>query len=392
MGVLNGIVKPGFEAVATEFEANFRHRGDTGAAFSAVVAGEMVVDLWGGWTDEQCRKSWDAETIACIFSGSKGLVATCLLLLLERGLLDLESPVAEYWPEFAAAGKDRILVRHVVSHCAGMPGLLTPVSVIDATNNVRMAQLLAEQPPICPPGIGLNYHALTFGWLSGALIRRIDGRSVGRMFAEDVARPLGLSAWIGLPADQEPRVATLKRGANFGVRTQARPQDETLVWSMFENPPRFSSDPMPANTRSWRAAEIPASNGMATARAMAYLYGCLGAGGEIAGFHLLAADTISHGTVPLCRGYEPVIGREMAYGVGFQLQTPASLFGRPATAFGHDGAGGSMHGAWPDLRTGFSYLTNTLLPSQGADPRSLALLDALHGCVDGAHASGSPHD
>lgn len=389
--IFDGIIKPGFEAVAAEFEANFLLRGDTGAAFSAVVAGELVVDLWGGSADERCGKPWDGETIACIFSGSKGLVATCLLLLLERGLLDLDSPVAAYWPEFATAGKSHILVRHVVSHSAGMPGLLTPVSVTEATDDVSMARLLAEQAPICAPGVGLNYHALTFGWLSGELIRRIDGRSVGRMFAEEVARPLGLAAWIGLPIDQEPRVATLRRGENFGARSQARPEDEMLLWSMFENPPRFSSDPMPANSRYWRAAEIPASNGVASARAMARLYGCLASGGEIAGIRLLSADTIMRGTMPLSRGREPVIGREMAYGVGFQLQTPASLFGRPASAFGHDGAGGSMHGAWPALRTGFSYLTNTLLPSQGADPRSGALLDALYRCVDSPRARVERH-
>ncbi len=380
-GQIHGLVSPGYEAVAEQFRINFRERGDRGAAFAAVVDGEIVIDIWAGWADQIKRSPWCSDTIAGIFSGTKGFVATCLLLLLERGQLDLDRPVCDYWPEFAAHGKEAVLVRHVVSHQAGLPGLTTPITVDEATDGLRMARLLADQPPICEPGTRLYYHALTFGWLCGELIRRVDGRSVGRMFAEDVARPLGLDAWIGLPLEQEPRVAVIERGPGFAAHAQGTAELDPVAWSIWENPPRFTSDPMPINTRSWRAAEIPAGNGIASARAAALLYGCLARGGDMGGVRILRPQTIEQGIRCLARGVEPYLQQTLAYGVGFQLQTDAGPFGNAAIAFGHDGAGGSMHGAWPELRTGFSYVTNTLLRSEGRDPRAVALLAALHDCI-----------
>jgi CubicO group peptidase (beta-lactamase class C family) len=378
---IHGLVSPGYEAVTEQFEINLLERGDTGAAFAAVVDGEFVVDVWGGWADRISQRPWRADTIAGIFSGTKGFVATCLLLLIERGQLELDRPVSDYWPEFAVRGKDRILVRHVVSHHGGLPGLTTPVTAEEATDDIRMAQLLADQPAICEPGTRLYYHALTFGWLCGELIRRVDGRSVGRLFSEDVAQPLRLDAWIGLPAEEEPRVAMLERRPGFGTQKPGASGADRVAWSIWENPPRFSISPLPANARYWRAAEIPASNGVASARAAASLYGCLARGGEIGGVQILKPYTIERGTQCLARGLDPYLKRELAYGTGFQLQTETAPFGEVAVAFGHDGAGGSMHGAWPGLRTGFSYVTNTLFESDGQDPRSSALLAALHGCV-----------
>lgn len=379
---IRGTVKPGYERVAAEFRENFLRRGEwSGAAVAAVVEGEMVVDLWSGWANRGKSIPWDADTIAGIFSGSKGFVAVCLSLLIERGQLDLDRPVRTYWPEFAAHGKERTLVKQLVSHQAGLPGLMTAVTPEAATDHVRMAALLAGQEPICEPGTQLHYHALTFGWLCGELVRRIDGRSVGRMFAEDVAQRLGLDAWIGLPADQELRVARLERGPGFGATKPDCSATDRLAWSIWDNPPRFTSDPLPANCRYWRAAEVPASNGVASARAVAKLYGCLANGGEIEGMRLLLPQTIASATWYLAQGFEPFVKREMAYGIGFQLQTKAALFGKPSSAFGHDGAGGSMHGAWPALKTGFSYVTNTLIETKGGDPRARALLDALHNCL-----------
>ena len=164
---IHGSASPGYEPAIAALRANFLERGDSGAAFAAVVDGEIVADLWAGWADRVNRRPWRPDTIAGIFSGTKGFVATCLLLLLERGQLDLEQPVCAYWPEFAAQGKERILVRHVVSHLAGLPGLSTAVTAEKATDDVRMAQLLAAQSPVCAPGTQLYYHALTFGWLCG---------------------------------------------------------------------------------------------------------------------------------------------------------------------------------------------------------------------------------
>lgn len=380
-GTCDGFVLPGFEGVAEEFQRNLLERGDAGAAFAAFVDGNPVVDLWGGLASPEPVRSWRRDTLAGIFSGTKGLVATCLLLLIECGELDLEAPVCEYWPEFAAHGKEGILVRHVVSHQAGLPGLTTPVTPQEATDDIRMAKLLADQPAICPPGTRLYYHAMTFGWLCGELIRRVDGRSVGRLFREEVAEPLGLDAWIGLPAEHDGRVAVLERGSGFGSQQRdqrATRQRDPVAWSIWANPPRFSTDALPANSRRWRGAEIPASNGIATARSMARLYACLARGGELDGVRLLSPGTIRLGSTCLGRAVEPYLEKPVAFGVGFELQTESMPFGPAAVAYGHPGAGGSVHGAWPKSKAAFSYITSSLRESCGTDPRSAALTSQFH--------------
>jgi CubicO group peptidase (beta-lactamase class C family) len=379
-----GLVLLGYEAVAEQFRLSFEQQGEHGAAFAAVVDGRLAVDLWGGCADRERGQPWRHDTLVGLFSGTKGLVATCLLLLVERGALDPERPVHAYWPEFAARGKEGILVRHLVSHHAGLPGLTTRVTPREATDDVRMARLLADQPAICPPGSRLYYHAMTFGWLCGELVRRVDGRSVGRFFADEVAGPLGLDAWIGLPAEHDARVAVLERGAGFGTQRRdgaAAHGGDRLAWSIWANPPRFATDPIPANLRYWRAAEVPGSNGTASARSLARLYGCLACGGMIDGVRLLQPQTIERGATCLARGVEPYVEETMAFGIGFQLQTEAARFGPAGVAFGHTGTGGSVHGAWPSSRVGFSYVTNTLREAGGADPRAVALLDALHDAV-----------
>jgi CubicO group peptidase (beta-lactamase class C family) len=390
----DGFVAPGFEGVAEQLERNFAARGEIGAAFAAVLDGRPVADLWGGLADRAHGRPWREDTLAMIFSGTKGLVATCLLLLIERGRLELEAPVARYWPAFAAHGKEGVLVRHVVSHQAGLPGLTTAVTPEEATDDVRMAALLADQPLAWAPGARLCYHAMTFGWLCGELVRRVDGRSVGRFFAEEVARPLALEAWIGLPTEHDRRVAVLEPGPGFGTQPRdlrAAHAEDRVAWSIWANPPRFSGDPLPVSMRSWRAAEIPSSNGVACARSLARLYGHLAAGGED-GFRLLAPRTLALGTTRLAAGVDPYLEEPLAFGVGFQLQTEAAPFGAAPVGYGHAGAGGSVHGAWPELRTGFSYVTSRLCESRGADPRSAALLDALHEAVCARRDTQNVHE
>ncbi len=380
-----GFAADGFEGVAEAFARNFSELGEIGAAFAAYVDGELVVDLWGGLADGRRNVAWDRDTLVGVFSGSKGIVAACMLLLLERGQLELDAPVCRYWPEFAAGGKQDVLVRDVVSHQAGLPGLLTPVSVEEATDDVRMAQLLAAQRPIAPPGSGPVYHAVTFGWLCGELVRRIDGRSIGRLLRDEIADPLGLDVWIGLPARHEGRVAVLERGAAFGQGPTdllvGREVDET-AWSIYSNPPRWSGDELAANLCAWRQAEVPATNGIVSARSLARLYGCLARGGEIDGVRLLSPETVERGRRCLARGVDPYVG-ELAFATGFELQTGEVDLGPPADAFGHSGAGGSVHGAWPESRTGFSYAPNLLRSLDGGDPRAAALLTALHAAIEG---------
>lgn len=380
---IHGHVAQGFEPVLAAFRANFADRGDLGAAFSAVVDGQVVVDLWGGFADDQRTRPWTAETVAGIYSGTKGFVATCLTLLLDRGQLDLDAPVAQYWPEFAAAGKDGIAVRHIVSHASAIPGLVTPITLDEAADGQRIAALLAQQAPLAPPATAFWYHAMTFGWLCGELIRRIDGRSVGTFFAQEIAGPLGLDLWIGLPAEVEPRVATLVPAADFGQQKRnadAAGGRDDIAWSIWANPPRFSERPLPANRPSWHAAEIPATNGIASARSLARLYGCLADGGVVAGIPLASAEAIATARRELTSGYDPYLGTTMRFGVGFQCQVEQRL-GPPSDAFGHAGTGGSVHGAWPQLGTGFSYVMNLLRDDEPVDARSASLLEALHAVV-----------
>jgi CubicO group peptidase (beta-lactamase class C family) len=362
--------------VAEAFERNFAEHGELGAAFAAVRDGELVVDLWGGVADRTSGRAWDEGTLQLIFSGTKGLVAICLLMLIDRGALELDAPVARYWPEFAAAGKADMTVRQIVTHTAGLPGLVTPIAVLDLTDDRRMAELLAAQAPFDDPRATCTYHAMTFGWLCGELVRRIDGRSVGHFFAEEVAARLDLELYLGLPEQLEPRVSRFELGETWGtssiVDAQAIERDPLLraVWA---NPVHLTRETFPWNERAFHAAEIPASNAIGTMRAIATLYGSLE--------RLLSSETLSLGRSELTRRHDPLADVPAAYGVGLMLQTETQRLGPPPDAFGHDGAGGSVHGAWPTERMGFSYGMNLMQSGTQGDPRGVALLESLHRCV-----------
>jgi CubicO group peptidase (beta-lactamase class C family) len=315
-------------------------------AFAAAKDGELIVEL--GRTDVP----------ALIFSGTKGLVAMCMLLLIERGQLELDAAVSGYWPEFRHRD---VLVRHVVSHTAGLPGLRPPPTAEDLLDPQRMAERLASEPPFWPAGERLAYHALTFGWLCGELVRRIDGRTVGTFFAEEFAQPLDVELWIGLPGEVEPRVARLERAPDYHVVGEPGPLLEALYGPMLH---RFVwNDP------AFHAAEIPAANAIGTARSIALLYGRLE--------EVLRPETIHLGRTELSRGVCAITDLPYAFGVGFELQTERRSLGPPANAFGHSGSGGSAHGAWPDERVGFSYLP-TELRSLDTDDRARRLLAELY--------------
>jgi CubicO group peptidase (beta-lactamase class C family) len=377
-----GFVAPGFEPVAAELARSFSERGELGAAFAAVHDGEPVVDLWGGLADRPAGRPWQEDTLQVIFSGTKGLVAICLLLLIDRGRLELEAPVARYWPEFAAAGKEAVTVRALVSHTARLPGLTTPVEREELTDDVRMAELLAAQPQLEDPRAAHAYHALTYGWLCGELVRRIDGRSVGRFFAEELAGPLDLEIFIGLPEELEPRVSRLEVAENWGATPATRPETiegDALMRAVWGNPPILGAAGFPWNDRSYHAAEIPGAGGIGTARSIAKLYGSLE--------RLISAEVLERGRTVLERRREPLLDEPQAFGIGFECQTEALLLGPPPDAFGHGGAGGSMHGAWPTERVGFSYAMNLMRDDQPeGDERPRALLGALHACVTARRA------
>jgi CubicO group peptidase (beta-lactamase class C family) len=379
-----GTVAAGFESVRQAFAENFTASSELGAAFHVVQDGRSVVDLWGGTADVEANRAWTSGTIAMIFSGTKGLVATCLLILADRNLLDLEAPVARYWPEFGRRGKQRVLVRHVLSHTAGLPGIDVRLRTEQVLDPREMATHLAHQFPLHTPGLQVYYHALTYGWLCAELLRRIDGRTIGRFFAEEIAQPLGLDAWIGLPPEADSRVASLELASNWGTSPQldrSRAASDAVLRSIYHNPDLFSRDSFPWNQREFRRAEIPAGNGIASARAVARLYGCLANRGTIGDVRLMSAQRADDSTRMLACGYEPYVNATIAFGAGFRLQLGSSPFGPTAVAFGHGGSGGSLHGAWPKHRVGFSYVTNGMRDDD-TDVRAQRLLSALSACCE----------
>jgi CubicO group peptidase (beta-lactamase class C family) len=384
--VLSGNVAPGFEPVADEFRRNFAERSELGAAFAATLDGEVIVDLWGGFTDPDRKRVWDADTPVLLFSGTKTLVAVCLLMLLERGELELQVPVAHYWPEFGANGKAEITVADLVSHRARLPAMRVKVDEEELAEPVKMAELLAAQAPETDRRCGFIYHAITYGWLCGELLRRVDGRSLGRFFAEEIAEPLGLEIWIGLPPERLADVATMVYSADFAPDIEhesALIAEDDLLNAICNNPVLYPPDRVIWNSPRLLSAEIPAINGVGTPRSVARLFGCLARGGEIEGVRLLEPETIEVGRRELSRGHNVLGSGPIAFGFGFQLQTSTRTYGPPADAFGHDGFGGSRVGAWPSDRVGFCYAMNYMMPDDRPDPRGKALLWALYSCVEG---------
>src|SRR5262245_23773128 len=380
-GPVQGVVADGFEPVAEEFARNFTERGEVGAAFAVVRQGEVIVDLHGG--SAAPGKPWNRDTLQVIFSGTKGLVAMCILMLVDRGALDLERPVAHYWPEFAAAGKGRLLVRDIVCHRSGLPGITgAALGADDVVDDVAMEARLAAQPLSPDQNPYRCYHALTIGWLCGGVLRRIDGRSIGRFFADEIAGPLGLDIWIGLPEALVARVGRLELVPDWqpwdAGLTPAQAADPTRR-SVWANPPLFPQE-LPWNAGASHASEIPGGGAIATALSMARLYACLANGGELDGVRLMSAATLAAGRRELNRFVDPFILEPMSFGTVFALQTEQASFGPPADAFGHSGAGGSIHGAWPSQGLGLSYVMNQLR----ADPervRTRSLFNTLYSLV-----------
>jgi CubicO group peptidase (beta-lactamase class C family) len=375
----HGYVAPGFEPVRDEFRRNFAEREELGAAFAVHRAGQPIVDLWGGVADRDSRAPWRSDTLQTIFSGTKGLVAICVLLLLDRGLLQLDDAVADHWPEWASGGKQWIQVRDLVSHRARLPGVEKRVSVDELTDQRHMARILEQQASSEDLRAELCYHALTFGWLCGELVRRIDGRSVGRFFNEEIAGPLELDLWIGLPAELESRVATLELSPDWPVSkplTHEAHQHDRLLRSIWGNPPVFSREVFPWNSGAYRRAEIPGAGAIGAARSVARLYSLLP--------ELVSAETLHLARTTLSEGLDSAHEARRRFGIGFELQTELMTFGPEPAAFGHGGAGGSIHGSWPDQRIGFSYAMNRLRDDQPVDPRAHALLQTLNDALSAA--------
>lgn len=375
---VDGLVEPGFGVVADAFAANFAEHGDVGAAVCVYHHGRPVVDLWGGAADREAGRPWTADTLQLVFSSTKGVAATCVHLLVERGALDLDEPLATYWPEFAAAGKDRIPLRWVLSHEAGLAVVSGPVTLDDVLGWEGVVRAIAAQAPGWEPGTAHGYHARSYGWILGEVVRRVTSRSLGRFFADEIAAPLGLDFFIGLPEGQLDRVATLYPPVMTPVEAEAMDAflgPDTELGQVLRGPSGLFNYDERWNRYEMLAAEMPSSNGVGTARALARMYASLI--GEVDGFRLLAPETVARATEVQVSGPDRVIGVPMSFGLGYMCP-PSS--GRPG-AFGHDGAGGSLGVADPDGGWTLGYVMNQMQLGLSGDARSAGLVRATRRAV-----------
>ncbi|GIW43481.1 MAG: serine hydrolase [Candidatus Binatia bacterium] len=383
-----GYCDPRFERVRDAFRHNFASRGELGAAVHVIVQGKPVVDLWGGIADHHTGTAWKEDTLVLVFSSTKGATAACAHLLRTRGLLDFEAPVARYWPEFAQQGKESLPVSFLLTHQAGLAAIEEPLPPEALFDWSRMTTALARQRPLWRPGEGHGYHAVTFGFLVGEVIRRVSGRSAGHFLREEIAKPLGLEFWIGLPAEYEPRVARVRLPP---LRTRPTPffralmQRGSLTWQAFMNPPSFTSGSA-ANTRAVRAAELPASNGITSARGLAGLYAALIGRVNGAATPLLDPDTRALAERVAVDGPDRVLLVRTRFSHGFMKSVAddpndSVRFGPNDAAFGHVGAGGSFGMADPVAEVAMGYVMNQLGPGIFLNERGQSLIDAVYECL-----------
>ncbi|MEU2110961.1 serine hydrolase domain-containing protein [Streptomyces sp. NPDC019507] len=373
-----------FAAVRTAFEENFGARGELGAAVAVRVGGRTVVDLWGGWADPARTRPWERDTVVNVWSTTKGPVALCAHLLADRGLLDLDAPVASYWPEFAAAGKESVLVRHLLSHRSGLAGLREPHTFAELCDWELTVARLAASEPWWEPGTRSGYHAMTYGFLVGEVVRRITGLLPGAFLREEVTGPHGVDFAVGLPEKEYHRAAELVHAPAASDSEQAAvfAQLEPVAMAALANPAVGARE---ANSPRWRAAEIPAANGHGTARAVAELYGIVASGGLLGGRRVLsagAAERVREGQGP-CR--DLVLGAGFAHdtevALGLWLSGPNGSYGPNPRAAGHDGFGGSCGLADPEAELSMGYVMNRMGSRIADDPRKMALVEAVYGAM-----------
>ncbi|GLZ80215.1 serine hydrolase [Actinorhabdospora filicis] len=376
MTTIDGFTLPGFEKVAEAFQHGFDEHGETGGAFAAYADGELVADLWGG--DAGAGRAWRSDTVSLVFSGTKGLVAAVLALLQERGTIDLNAPVARYWPEFGREGKEDVTALQLLTHQARLPHL--PTQDVTALYDPAAADRLAEeQAPAWDPRAEYMYSSVNWGFPLDGLARRTDGRSLREIFAAEFAAPLGLDLWIGVPPEvPDERIADLRaEDASLIADVDAASEPDPLR-ALVGNPVTGSAGPGIWNSRPFREAGFGSIGAIGTARSIARFYGALARGGEIDGVRVLAESTVDAARREVRAGTEPMWGTPMVYGAGFEL---TANFGPAADAFGHAGWAGTRHAAWPSLRTGFSYTTAAL--RDAPDHRAETVMAALHTALSG---------
>ncbi len=406
-GEIAGFYDSRFERVAQEFERNFQERGEVGASVCVTLEGETMVDLWGGIARASTNAPWKEDTIGVVWSATKGATALCAHILASRGKLDLDAPVAKYWPEFAQGGKEAIPVKMLLNHQAGVPAVRDPLPPGAFQQWDLMVQALARQEPFWKPGSQHGYHAFTFGWLVGEVVRRVSGKSLGIFFRTEVAEPLGLDFWIGLPEEHESRTAQIifpappSPGDPISPIFLAMMDPTTLQFAAQANTGGYFApgpDEFFFDSRASHAAEIGAAGGITNARGLAGMYAPLANGGSLKGAHLVNRESLTRmGAVSSASGLDINILLPTRFSQGYAksidnrreptaTQDDSLLLSE--TAFGHPGVGGSIGFAEPEARVSFGYTMNKLGSGAGLNARGQSLVDALYQSLEYTSAYG----
>ncbi len=379
---VNGACDSAFQPVLDAFIENYRIEDECGSAVSVVVDGRTVVDLWGGWRDAARLREWQHDTIVCMMSVSKGITGLAFSLLVDRGLVDIDSPVARYWPEFAQNGKASLPVRYVLDHRAGLPFVADPLWPGAIYDHEATCRALAAQAPLWEPGTVAAYHIHTQGFLLGEIIRRVTGRTVGAFVRDEIAAPLQADYFIGGATEHDhSRAAEVMPNLQARLFAAKEVETDTLRSRAFVQNP---AEPWPVtlNSRIWREKEIASGNGHGTARGVARIYGAFARGGEVDGIRLTRPASIEAMIREQHNMTELMQDRPYHQALGILLNTPTAVYMGPnPRAFGHHGIGGSIGFADPDARIGFSYCANRMHAVGTNGPRAARLIDALYGAV-----------
>ena len=371
-----------FVAVRDAFAKNFREGREVGASFAATVDGESVVDLWAGHADAARTRPWERDTIVNVYSTTKVMPAIAALILVDRGSIDLDDPVAKYWPEFAQAGKEKLPVRYLFSHMSGLAGFEAPITLETLYDWDECTSLLAAQAPWWEPGTQCGYQAMTHGYLLGELVRRVTGRSLGTFFREEVAQPLGADFHIGLDASLDARVGELIPPPEEGWAEEPEPGS---IGAKLGNPAVGDALVAASRTRAWRAAEIPAVNGHGNARSVARIASAMACGGAVDGVRLMSRETVDQAIEEQIEDFDLTVPEmRVRYGLGFALRCDSIWMpnlGPSPRAFFWGGYGGSFCVMDPDARVSYGYVMNRMLNEWTggfrSDPLAAALYESL---------------
>ncbi len=372
MTQINGTCDPRFEQVKTAFAGNFEQGLEQGASIAITLGGDMVVDLWAGDADAN-GAPWQRDTLTNVWSSTKTMAALCMLMLADRGELDLDAPVAKYWPEFAANGKAGVLVRHVLSHSTGLSGWQEPITNEDLCDRAKVSALLGAQAPWWEPGTASGYHALTQGFLEGEIVQRVTGNSLGHFFAHEVAAPVGAEFYIGTPAGVEGRVSLVVPPpaplSNPGAAS------DSVAARTLANPPLDASFSW---TPQWRRAEIPAANGHGNARSIALVQSVISGGGQARGVRLLSEKTVERIFEQQTYNDDLVLPAKMRLGIGYGLSSPEiPISPNPRSCF-WGGWGGSLVVNDVDANMTFAYVMNRMGEGTTGDVRGGTCLMMAH--------------